>query len=79
MNSCYTERDKSRVPCRAFLSKITGAGTYASTCSVNILLAVPNAVPTSVKLLKIFEVPISGTLLWLSQYMGTLNSVLSLG
>ena len=50
-----------------------------STSSVNILLWVPNAVPTSVQLLRFFEVPISGTLVRLSQYMGTLNSVFSLG
>jgi len=78
MNSCCTERDKSRVSFRAFLSKITGAGTYTNTCSVYILLWVPNAVPTLIKLLRIFEVPISGTLLGVSQYMGTLNSVHSL-
>ena len=33
MNRRYTERDKFRIPCRAFLSKITGAGTHTSSCS----------------------------------------------
>ena len=33
MNRRYTERDTSRIPCRAFLWKITGAGTHTSTCS----------------------------------------------
>jgi hypothetical protein len=53
--------------------------THASTRSVNILLWVPKTVPKSLELLKTFEVPISDTLLRLSQYMGTVNSELSLG
>jgi hypothetical protein len=79
MNRCHTERDKSRVPSRAFCSKMTGAGTYTSACSVNTLVWVPNVIPTSVKLLRIFKVLMVSTLLRLSQHMDTLNSVLSLG
>ena len=78
MNYRYTERSKSRIPCRAFPSKVTGAGTHTSTGSVNILLWVTNAVLISVYLLRIVEVLILGTLARLSQYMGTLNSVFSL-
>ncbi len=37
-----------RVPCRAFLSKVTDVGTHTNTSSVDILLWVPNAVPASV-------------------------------
>ena len=78
MNYRYTERSKSRIPCRAFLSKVTGAGTHTSTGSVNILLWVTNAVLILVYLLRIVEVPMSGTLVKLSQYMDPMNSVLSL-
>ncbi len=66
-----------------FFSKFTGIGTHTGTHSVNTLIRVPEQVPewvpASVKLLKIFQSTRTGTLLELSQYMGTLNSVLPLG
>ena len=66
-----------------FFSKFTAMGTHIGTHSVNILIRVPEQVPewvpASVKLLKIFQSTRTGTLLKLSQYMGTLNSVLPLG
>jgi hypothetical protein len=54
-------------------------GTDTSTYSVDILLWVPNAVHTSVQLLRFFEVPVSDTLLGLTQHIDTLKSVHSLG
>ena len=63
----------------AFFDKFTDMGTYMGICPVDILVRVPEKVTTSVKLLRICKVPEPGTLLEFSQYMGTLNSVLSLG
>ena len=45
MNSYNTERDKFTVPRKISLSKITDVSTFTSTCSTEILLWVPNAVP----------------------------------
>jgi len=56
----------------------TNLGYPVELFEVNILVWVSNVVPTSVKLLRIFEVTISDTWLWLSQYMGILNSIFSL-
>jgi hypothetical protein len=76
MNNCYTERDKFMVSYRAFISKITGTGTQTNIFLVNIMLWVPSVVPTSVKLLRTFKLPISSTLVRLSQYMSILNLVI---